>query len=480
MGNPNFPFRFISGLPKDAQYQIWRNFTALAGAGTEGHTVVIAASNSRFPARADFRCNGSDDHLVIQRAIDSLGAAGGRIVLLEGDYQFGATGGVSFSSTSGRLTIQGQGLSTRILNNAISSGTAALFDIGAHTSFILRDLYIAAPRATASGSKTAVRINGIPSDMDLIADVRVGGGSTSGVYGIYITGTTSYNGVKGIIRDCQIELTDGGEAPGNAIVIDGQPWAIVDNTIVTDSRAVSFSNITGLVMVGNKVRVVGSSGTVIDLDAVNESLFVGNVLHGNARAITFSSGLGSQRNLFVGNRMAGGGSVSQTVTWSGSDPDNRDNVFIGTLVTSCGSAGTGLLPPQSNNYAYHTISLDPDDPSDGNHSPGAHVHNASDITSGVFSQARIATGTASAGTAPVSDGSGGTAWTDIATQSELDAHLTDTVDAHDASAISIADVGGYFTSDHVEGALQELGAISGGGSSILNDVYNVVFLIGGE
>jgi hypothetical protein len=45
---------------------------------------------------------------------------------------------------------------------------------------------------------------------------------------------------------------------------------------------------------------------------------------------------------------------------------------------------------------------------------------------------------------------------DVATQAELDAHINDTSDAHDASAISIADAGGDFTATDVEGALAEL------------------------
>lgn len=46
---------------------------------------------------------------------------------------------------------------------------------------------------------------------------------------------------------------------------------------------------------------------------------------------------------------------------------------------------------------------------------------------------------------------------------DLSAHETDATDAHDASAISVVDSGGYFTSSDVEGALQELGAAGGGG-----------------
>lgn len=49
------------------------------------------------------------------------------------------------------------------------------------------------------------------------------------------------------------------------------------------------------------------------------------------------------------------------------------------------------------------------------------------------------------------------------TPTELANHLADTSDAHDASAISVADSGGYFSSGDVEGALQELGAAGGGG-----------------
>lgn len=45
---------------------------------------------------------------------------------------------------------------------------------------------------------------------------------------------------------------------------------------------------------------------------------------------------------------------------------------------------------------------------------------------------------------------------DVATQAELDAHVNDISDAHDASAISIADVGGLIAADNVEGALAEL------------------------
>ncbi len=61
--------------------------------------------------------------------------------------------------------------------------------------------------------------------------------------------------------------------------------------------------------------------------------------------------------------------------------------------------------------------------------------------------------------------SDGASWTTWATLGEtgLAAHLADTSDAHDASAISVADAGSYFAGADVEAALQEVGASLGSG-----------------
>lgn len=58
---------------------------------------------------------------------------------------------------------------------------------------------------------------------------------------------------------------------------------------------------------------------------------------------------------------------------------------------------------------------------------------------------------------------------DMATQAELDAHMGDTVDAHDASAISILDVAGDFTATDVEGALAELQSDAEADATALSD-----------
>jgi hypothetical protein len=53
---------------------------------------------------------------------------------------------------------------------------------------------------------------------------------------------------------------------------------------------------------------------------------------------------------------------------------------------------------------------------------------------------------------------------------QLGLHLADTVDAHDASAVSVVDAGGYYASTEVEAALQELGAAAWGGGALVSPI----------
>ncbi|MBA7641705.1 hypothetical protein ES703_49390 [subsurface metagenome] len=54
-------------------------------------TLVVAASDSMFPTGADYICDGTDDQVEIQAAIDALPATGGEVFLLEGTYYITAS-----------------------------------------------------------------------------------------------------------------------------------------------------------------------------------------------------------------------------------------------------------------------------------------------------------------------------------------------------------------------------------------------------
>ena len=64
---------------------------AFENKGAMAATVVVAASDSLNKAAANYVCDGVDDDVEIQEAIDALPAGGGKIVLLDGTYRIADT-----------------------------------------------------------------------------------------------------------------------------------------------------------------------------------------------------------------------------------------------------------------------------------------------------------------------------------------------------------------------------------------------------
>ena len=71
-------------------------------------SLVVASKDSLNPERADYVCDGADDQVEIQQAIDSLPAAGGMVALLEGTFNFRD----DVRITKPNVTIRGVGKST--------------------------------------------------------------------------------------------------------------------------------------------------------------------------------------------------------------------------------------------------------------------------------------------------------------------------------------------------------------------------------
>ncbi len=125
----NYPFWFP--IRKfDDPVGLWKNFRYLEDfmrglhAGSGVPTITIAADDSEAISknRADYICNGTNDHTTIQTAIDSLGAnADYRIVFCEGTYNVGA----NMDFGSGRVSVEGLGLPT--FNITLFTGNLFLF-----------------------------------------------------------------------------------------------------------------------------------------------------------------------------------------------------------------------------------------------------------------------------------------------------------------------------------------------------------------
>lgn len=76
-------------------------------------TIIVAASDSLHPERADYHCNGIADDEDIQAAIDALPPSGGKVLLLEGNYDITATIEIGNNTT---LTGVGSGTVLRLAN----------------------------------------------------------------------------------------------------------------------------------------------------------------------------------------------------------------------------------------------------------------------------------------------------------------------------------------------------------------------------
>jgi len=74
-------------------------------------TRIVAASNSLDKDRADYVCDGTDDQVEIQKAIDDLPSSGGSVYLLEGTYNISAPININKSN----VTLMGAGAAT-VLN----------------------------------------------------------------------------------------------------------------------------------------------------------------------------------------------------------------------------------------------------------------------------------------------------------------------------------------------------------------------------
>ena len=102
----------------------------------EGATFVIAASDSVHKERADYVCDGTDDDVQIQAAIDALPASGGKIVLLEGNFLIGDE-----IDLVANLHLMGSGWSTILKAKDSFGGKSVLFG-DAKASVHISDLAI--------------------------------------------------------------------------------------------------------------------------------------------------------------------------------------------------------------------------------------------------------------------------------------------------------------------------------------------------
>lgn len=223
-------------------------------------TLVVAASNSLHPRRADYTCDGTNDHIELQAAIDALPAYGGKIVLLEGSY-LGDDTRVLVNKVG--VTIEGQargagvGTHLRAIPFTLSQASATLRNFSTRTTdTILLDgaNYITLENLTARyGYGYVVKV-------------------TNGGY-VWI------RNIRFMVRGTGIEIV----SPANVILIDGA--SIMGEADTADAKGIHVSGAAWPSTIGIRNAHFGGTAaqnhTGIYLERCDEVLIESCFLEGN-------------------------------------------------------------------------------------------------------------------------------------------------------------------------------------------------------
>jgi parallel beta-helix repeat protein len=271
-------------------------------------TFVVAASDSMVQdkAMADYICTGTNDHLVIQAALDALPATGGEVRLLDGTYNIE----VSLVMDSYQ-TLRGCGYNTVLTTSTALSGLI-----------------------TAAGGA------GTEKEGIVVSDLRIDAASTAyaGIYWNYV----DYSEIKNVwVHDCDSDI-------GTPVIWGGLQLLNCDNDTLTDNICVD--NLGFGIQLGDTVNSTGACTYIhiennhcqgnkicgIILTLSNNNTVTGNTCQGNEEGIYLDT---SNNNTVTGNTCQGN---EEGISLATSD----NNTVTGN---TCQGNGTGIYLATSDN-----------------------------------------------------------------------------------------------------------------------------------
>jgi len=212
-------------------------------------TFVVAASDSEHKFEADYYCNGSDDHVEINAALNALPTSGGRVVLSEGTFTIDDP--ITFPANS--LTLEGQGRSTFIDGDGLATNEHAIV-VSERNHCTIRNLAV---QTEDGGGKTSHCIYlEYAGDYLTIDGVVIVNSDSDGIQLYDVVNRL-------IIKNCRIENADG---RGIAIYVPVHS-TITDNIICgTGDTAISIygSGADGVTITNNIITNVHTNGIYVN------------------------------------------------------------------------------------------------------------------------------------------------------------------------------------------------------------------------
>jgi parallel beta-helix repeat protein len=308
----------------------WVQFGAGGGDDRYVATRIVAASNSLGTTgcpgactnpRADYTCDGTDDQLKIQEAIDALGTTGGTVYLLEGTYNI--SGSINLDNVanlpddlgndSGKAII-GAGAGT-VLQVMSGASNVNVINASGVSSIFIAQLDIDGNSRTGSdnyginfNSVTDSKIEKVwvenmyghgivftTSSNNLVSDNHI---SLNGIHGIEL-----FNSNDNVVSDNQIINNNGQSSGGQGIVLDSSSNNILSRNNIQSTLAtkhlygVAFTSSDYNVFSNNSVQSSVIYGIVLD-SSFNNTLISNNIQSNGFAGIV---AWGASNNIISGN-----------------------------------------------------------------------------------------------------------------------------------------------------------------------------------
>ncbi len=247
--------------------------------GANAATIVVAASDSKNTASADYICTGTDDQNKINAAIAALPSGGGKIVLLDGTYNI--SGAIIVKKAN--VTIEGMGNGTVLkrMYNDTAQWEHGIINLRENSHTIVKELSIDGNNSvyTNSYNKGIVLYGSSDNVLDNVTvyNERVG---------IIICGVSTHNRVKANIRNVYtgIRLYSSHYNTVSNCIIGG----VSDNGIeciyyssknIIEQNHISDITNAGVFVEGNCQNNIVSNNTIVKGDSTLYSIYIAGTYH---------------------------------------------------------------------------------------------------------------------------------------------------------------------------------------------------------
>ena len=379
---------------------------------TQSHaaTIVVAAATSTNRWKADYICDGTDDHVEIQAAINALPSNGGLVHLQEGIYNIGAN-----IVPVSNLILEGEGWATTLKRQATSFTDPIIRMVTGGSSVenvVIRDMEIL-------GIKDQFGADVVQ------AAVYCSAGDFSNIWfdNLYIHNTQQYgiffNGLGNVgsnIRITNCRITDTGNSTsskiGPAIMVQKIDNILIQGNFIDNTYNLAFgaidvnSSSSNAKIIGNHISNTDASGQTIYVEVNVEGVtIIGNTTENNGSAgIALYPCAGTYaKKIIIANNISKGDAYGIWIKGKSDTARIEEVTVTGNLIYNSALAGIDVEGNTRNLLVANNLVIMPVATGSGI-KLGHHPSNNTVISSNIFINSNYSVDALDLGTPATSDG----------------------------------------------------------------------------